>query len=115
MRTLAKVSAIAGLILVSSFPARPQGTEWETLTREVLQLHRAGQYERAVTVAQKALEVAEKNVGPDHTNVAVSLGNLACALPRPGPATPRPSRSTSGRWRSGRRRSAPTIPTWPRA
>ena len=77
MRTLAKVSAIAGLILVSSFPARPQGTEWETLTREVLQLHRAGQYERAVTVAKKALEVAEKNVGPDHTNVAVSLGNLA--------------------------------------
>ena len=29
--------------------------------------------------------------------------------------TPRPSRSTGGRWRSGRRPSAPTTPMWPQA
>jgi len=51
--------------------------EWETLTKEVMSLHRAGKYERAVVVATKALAVAEKNAGPDHPDVAQSLENMA--------------------------------------
>jgi tetratricopeptide (TPR) repeat protein len=50
---------------------------WEILNQEVLELYRAGKYDRGVLVAQKALEVAEQNVGPDHPDVATSLNNLA--------------------------------------
>jgi len=57
--------------------ARGAGIEWEILNREVKELYRAGDYRRAVVVAQKALEVAERNVGPDHPDVAASLKNLA--------------------------------------
>ncbi|MDA1106461.1 MAG: tetratricopeptide repeat protein, partial [Planctomycetota bacterium] len=42
-----------------------------------MELYRAGKYDRAVVVAQKALQVAEQNVGPDHPHVAASLENLA--------------------------------------
>ena len=57
--------------------ARGAGFEWEILNREVMELYRAGDYRRAVVVAQKALEVAERNVGPEHPDVATSLNNLA--------------------------------------
>ncbi len=50
---------------------------WETLNQEVMRLFRAGHYDRAVVLAQKALQVAEQNVGPDHPHVAASLYNLA--------------------------------------
>ena len=53
------------------------GIEWDTLNQEVLRLYRAGQYERAIIVAQEALKVAEDNVGPNHLDVATSLNNLA--------------------------------------
>ncbi|MCP9442176.1 MAG: tetratricopeptide repeat protein [Nitrospira sp.] len=42
-----------------------------------MRLFRAGHYDRAVVLAQKALQVAEQNVGPDHPDVAASLENLA--------------------------------------
>lgn len=57
--------------------AQGAGMEWDTLTQEVNDLYRAGKYDRAVVVAQKALQVAEQNVGPDHPHVATSLSNLA--------------------------------------
>ncbi len=62
-----------------SSPAHEKGAgiEWEILNREAMELYRAGKYDRAVVVAQKALEVAEQNVGPDHPDVAQSLNNLA--------------------------------------
>jgi len=53
------------------------GIEWDTLNTEAMDLYRAGKYNRAVVVAQKALQVAEQNVGPDHPDVATSLNNLA--------------------------------------
>jgi tetratricopeptide (TPR) repeat protein len=53
------------------------GIEWQILNQEVMALERAGQYDRAVGVAQKALQVAEQNVGPSHPDVAMSLNNLA--------------------------------------
>jgi tetratricopeptide (TPR) repeat protein len=53
------------------------GIEWETLNQEAMDLRRAGKYDRAVVVAQKALQVAEENVGPDHPDVDLSLENLA--------------------------------------
>ena len=53
------------------------GIEWDTLNQEVLRLYRAGEYERAIIVAQATLKVAEDNVGPNHPDVAESLNNLA--------------------------------------
>ncbi len=57
--------------------AQRAAIEWEILNQEVQELYRAGKYDRAVVVAQKALQVAEKNVGPEHPAVATSLENLA--------------------------------------
>jgi tetratricopeptide (TPR) repeat protein len=57
--------------------AQGAGIEWDILNQEVLELSRAGKYDRAVVVAQKAVVVAIQNVGPDHPNVATSLHNLA--------------------------------------
>jgi tetratricopeptide (TPR) repeat protein len=51
--------------------------EWKILNQECTDLYRAGKYDRAVVVAQKALQVAEQNVGPDHPDVATSLNSLA--------------------------------------
>jgi tetratricopeptide (TPR) repeat protein len=77
MKTTATAIAIAGLILATISPVHAQGSEWESLTREVMELYRTGEYERAVVVAKKALEVAEKNTGPNHSAVAESLNHLA--------------------------------------
>ncbi len=51
------------------------------------------------------------------TVAAIILANivaLACSTTTRA-STPRPSRSTSGRWRSGRRPWGRSIPKWPRA
>ena len=57
----------------------------------------------------RALAIFEKALGPDHPYVASALNNLA-SLYKEEAAMPMPSRSTSGRWRSGRKRSAPITP-----
>ena len=57
--------------------AQGAGFEWDALNREVMELYRAGAYDRAVAVAQKALRVAERNVGPNHPDEATVLENLA--------------------------------------
>ncbi|WP_347243416.1 tetratricopeptide repeat protein, partial [Thermogutta sp.] len=62
-------------VLPSIVHAQGAGIEWETLNREVMDLYRAGNYGRAVVIAQKALQVAEQNVGPNHPDVATSLNN----------------------------------------
>ena len=63
---------------------------------------------------RRALAIREEALGPDHPDTAHSLNNLAELLRaqgRPG----RRSRCSAGRWRSARRRWAPTTPTRPRA
>ena len=55
----------------------PKGAEWDILIQKFTDLYRAGNYDRALTVAKKALKVAEKNAGPHHPDVATSLNNLA--------------------------------------
>ncbi len=68
------------LILLLAAPpvfAQDAGIEWQTLSKEVMKLHRTGEYDRAVVVAKKALGIAEKNVGSNHPDVATSLNNLA--------------------------------------
>jgi hypothetical protein len=99
MKTTATVIAIAGLLLATVSPVHAQGTEWEALTKETLELYRAGKYESAVVVAKQALAVAERNGGPDHPAVAQSLNNLARCTP-PKASMPRPSPSISEPWRS---------------
>jgi tetratricopeptide (TPR) repeat protein len=51
--------------------------EWDALNREVQELFRAGEYDRAVVVTRDALRIAEQDGGPDHPDVATSLNNLA--------------------------------------
>ncbi|AEP13144.1 tetratricopeptide repeat protein [Chloracidobacterium thermophilum] len=74
-----QVMALAAVLCLTGAMAYAQGAggEWETLSREVMELYRAGKYDQALVVAKKALEVAEKSVGPEHPNVAKSLNNLA--------------------------------------
>ena len=71
MRFIRTAGFVAALLLCTA-PAFAQGAgiEWDTLNQEVMELHRAGHYDRAVVVAKKALDVAEKALGPDHPNVA---------------------------------------------
>lgn len=52
------------------------GIEWDILTEEVVALYQAGEYGRALEIAQKAFEVAEENVGKNHSDMATSLNNL---------------------------------------
>ncbi len=68
-----------------------------------------GRYAEAEPLYKRSLAIREKALGPDHPDVATALNNLA-ELYKDRAATPRPSRSTSGRWRSTRRRSGPIIP-----
>ncbi len=53
------------------------GMEWERLNAEVLGLTNTGDYERALSVAEKALDVAKQTAGSAHPDVAVALNNLA--------------------------------------
>ncbi len=68
-----------------------------------------GRYAEAEPLFKRSQAIHEKARGPDHPDVAQSLNGLAGFYGNQG-ATPRPSHSTSGRWRSGRRRSGPIIP-----
>ena len=56
---------ITGLLLFWPLPVSPSeaGIEWARLKQESEELYRAGQYGRAVIVAQKVLEIAEKTSG----------------------------------------------------
>jgi len=76
MRALRSMAIAVPALFVAGL-AISQGIEWETLNQEVMDLYRAGRYDRAVVVVKKALEVAERSVGPDHPNVATSLENIA--------------------------------------
>ena len=72
---------ILAIVFLGTMPsvlhARGAGIEWGILNQEAGELYRAGKYERALVVAQKALQVALQNVGPDHPDVATSLNDLA--------------------------------------
>ena len=79
MKHLLTITTACVLLCLTTPPvfAEGAGIEWGILTDEVMELYRAGKYDRGVVVAKKALEVAEQNVGPDHPDVATSLNNLA--------------------------------------
>ena len=51
--------------------------EAHRLNAEALTLVRAGKYDEARPLAERALEIREKTLGPDHPDVAVTLNNLA--------------------------------------
>lgn len=55
------VVTLAFLCVIPSIAqAHGAGIEWDILNQEVMELHQAGRYDRAVTVALKALDVAEQ-------------------------------------------------------
>ena len=69
---LARLPRWAVALLLATAAAIAQEDGWVGLNREVMELYRAGDINRAVVVAKKALEVAEETGGPDHPNVAAS-------------------------------------------
>ena len=71
-------------------------------------------YAAARPLFERALAIHEKALGPEHPDTATSLNNLA-ACSRLRATVRRRGRSSSARWRSARRRSAPSIPTRRRA
>ena len=70
-----------------------------------------GQYAEAEPLYRRALAIWEKALGPEHPKVAANLNNLADST-APRGSTARQSRSTGAPWRSGRRPSDQSIPTW---
>ena len=79
MKHLLTITTACVLLCLTTPPvfAEGAGIEWGILTDEVMELYRAGKYDRGVVVAKKAVEVAEGNAGPNHPSVATSLNNLA--------------------------------------
>jgi tetratricopeptide (TPR) repeat protein len=51
-------------------------SEWDSLQRHAQNLYRAGDYDRALQIAQRALEMAEEDAGSEDPAVASSLGTL---------------------------------------
>ena len=65
-------------------------------------------YAEAGLLYERALTIWEQVLGPDDLAVGAALEILLSSIRR-RVATPRPSRSSSGRWRSPRRRAGPMI------
>jgi tetratricopeptide (TPR) repeat protein len=74
-----------------------------------------GRYAEAEPLLKRALAIFEKALGPSHPDVAQSLNDLALLYQVQGRYAEAELSCTSAPWRSGRRRSAPAIPTLPRA
>ena len=79
-----------------------------------------GRYAEAEPLYKRALAIREKALGPEHPDCRAARSTTWPRCTEAKAATPRPSRSTSARWRSARKRSAPSIPmsrtrstTWP--
>jgi len=73
------VTVVAALMVNASViaPALPQQGETAMLNEIVLELYRAGKFDEAAPLAQRALAIAEKALDPDDPAVAMSLNNLA--------------------------------------
>ena len=69
-----------------------------------------GRYAEAEPLYKRALAIRERVLGPDHPDVAAVAERSGWDLSGYKAATRRPSHSTSGRWRSTKRRSGPIIP-----
>ena len=94
----------------------PEHPHTATSLNNLAVLYRAtGAYAQAEPLYQRALAIREKALGPEHPRHGDEPEQSRRALPRLPAPTPRPSRSTSGPWRSGRRRSARSIRTRRRA
>lgn len=77
-RIIRAIATLISALCVAATTAYAQGAgiEWETLYDEALELYKAGKYDLAATLAEKALQVAEENVGPMHLDVGASLNLL---------------------------------------
>ena len=71
--------------------------------------HGRGIYSEARPLFERAVAIYEKALGPEHPDTATSLNNLAGLLQDQGDLAGR-GRCSSARWRSMKRRSAPSIP-----
>ncbi|MGD0940081.1 MAG: tetratricopeptide repeat protein [Terracidiphilus sp.] len=57
--------------------APAQGSHWDNLNSQVVQLFLNGKYDEAAPLAKEALKVAEADFGPKDARAAVSLTNIA--------------------------------------
>src|SRR5262249_13412944 len=81
-RGLPRIAALVGLVvccLITVFitAEAQQNDDLNSLDQQTVQLSRAGKYQEATEVAQRALSLAERQFGPDDTSVAEHLNNLA--------------------------------------
>jgi len=79
---------IAGLLILAAVflwawgsPARCQSpvekNEAQALTKKAIKLYRAGRYQEALPLAQRALKIWQKSLGPEHPKTIIPLNNLA--------------------------------------
>ena len=82
MRSLLKLGMFAAFAAtfifanLSRVPAQ-QSNEVNELNKQIMLLHKAGQYLEAIPLAQRVLVIREKVLGRDHPDVATALNNLA--------------------------------------
>ena len=89
---------------------RPEHSDTATSLNNLARLLQAqGDLVAARPLHERALAIKEKALRPEHPSTAKSLNNLARLLQPRATSSPR-GHSMSGRLRSGRRRSAPSIP-----
>ena len=100
-----------------------EASEADSLNEQVIDLYKAGNYQKAIPIARQVLKIREKISGPDHPEYATSLNNLAVLYEEMGDYTnaeplygraleirERPDRCASARWRFTKKRSAQSIP-----
>jgi tetratricopeptide (TPR) repeat protein len=65
-----------GLLPVTGWGSLEELQEAAALNEQVEQLARAGRYQQALPLAQKALQIRYKDLGPEHPDIAASLTTL---------------------------------------
>jgi TIR domain/Tetratricopeptide repeat/NB-ARC domain len=91
------------------FDAASKISDWsELLDRAGVYFYGRADHSQAEPLFRDALAIREKTLGPEHPDTATSLSNLASLLKDLGDLAGR-GRSTSARWPSAKRRSAPSI------
>lgn len=72
--------ALCGALWVAAVSVSAQSEDAEEskqLNGQVIQLYRAGRYDEAVPLAERALAISEKTLGAEHPVIATLLNNLA--------------------------------------
>jgi tetratricopeptide (TPR) repeat protein len=83
---LAVVGVLSCVLWVapSSAAEAENALEVDSLSRQVIELYRAGKYQEAIPIAWQLLGITEKSNGAEHPSIAGSLNNLAALYKETG-------------------------------